>query len=61
VAYDREHAAGRTDDMVILAGQVSGLIRKVLPAGEVVRRVVAEAIARGLPGVLEEPRRRPVG
>ena len=41
---------GRTEEMMILAGQDCGLIREVLPAGEVVRQVVAEAeaVLRGL-------------
>jgi enoyl-[acyl-carrier protein] reductase II len=34
---------GRTDDMEVIAGQDCGLIHEVLPAAEVVRRVVEEA------------------
>jgi NAD(P)H-dependent flavin oxidoreductase YrpB (nitropropane dioxygenase family) len=36
-------AAGRTDDMEVIAGQDCGLIHEVLPAADVVRRIVAEA------------------
>jgi nitronate monooxygenase len=36
-------AEGRADDMLILAGQDSGLIHEILPAAEIVRRVVDEA------------------
>jgi NAD(P)H-dependent flavin oxidoreductase YrpB (nitropropane dioxygenase family) len=36
-------AAGRTEDMEVIAGQDCGLIHEVLPAAEVVRRIVEEA------------------
>jgi NAD(P)H-dependent flavin oxidoreductase YrpB (nitropropane dioxygenase family) len=45
VRWSRAAAAGMTEEMVILAGQDSGLIRDVVPAGAVVRRVVAQAEA----------------
>ncbi|MDQ3703104.1 MAG: nitronate monooxygenase [Chloroflexota bacterium] len=47
IAAQWEEAQARDDveGMVILAGQDCGLIHEVLPAGEVVRRVVAEAEA----------------
>jgi NAD(P)H-dependent flavin oxidoreductase YrpB (nitropropane dioxygenase family) len=41
--WARARAEGRVEDMVILAGQDSGLIHEVLPVAEVVRRIVAEA------------------
>lgn len=43
--WAQARAGDRLDDMVILTGEDSGLIHDVLPAGEVVRRVVAEAEA----------------
>jgi NAD(P)H-dependent flavin oxidoreductase YrpB (nitropropane dioxygenase family) len=50
--WTQARTEGKTDDASILAGEDSGLIDEVLPAGEVVRRVVgtAEEILRGLPG-----------
>jgi NAD(P)H-dependent flavin oxidoreductase YrpB (nitropropane dioxygenase family) len=41
--WSQARQEGDTDAMAILAGEDSGLIHEVLPAGEVVRRVVAEA------------------
>jgi NAD(P)H-dependent flavin oxidoreductase YrpB (nitropropane dioxygenase family) len=43
--WSQAAAAGTVEDMVILAGQDCGLIRDVLPAGEIVRLMVAEAEA----------------
>lgn len=47
-------AEGRIADMMILAGEDSGLIHEVLPAADVVRRIVADAesILRRLPAHL---------
>ncbi|MGH2352086.1 MAG: nitronate monooxygenase, partial [Chloroflexota bacterium] len=52
--WAQARADGRRNEMIILAGQDSGLIHEVLPAGEVVRRIVAEAeaILRRLPASL---------
>jgi NAD(P)H-dependent flavin oxidoreductase YrpB (nitropropane dioxygenase family) len=52
--WARARENGEVDQMILLAGQDSGVIREILPAGEVVRRVVAEAeaILRLLPQVL---------
>jgi enoyl-[acyl-carrier protein] reductase II len=41
--------AGRGDEYLPFAGQSAGLIHEVLPAAEIVRRVVAEAEAVGVP------------
>jgi NAD(P)H-dependent flavin oxidoreductase YrpB (nitropropane dioxygenase family) len=40
---ERARAAGDTEDGVLGTGQVAGLIDRIEPAGDVVRRVVAEA------------------
>ena len=49
--WTKARSEGRTDEAPVLAGEDSGLIHEVLPAGEVVRRVVteAEAVLRALP------------
>jgi NAD(P)H-dependent flavin oxidoreductase YrpB (nitropropane dioxygenase family) len=36
-------AAGRAHELVPFSGQTAGLIHEVLPAGEIVRRLVVEA------------------
>jgi NAD(P)H-dependent flavin oxidoreductase YrpB (nitropropane dioxygenase family) len=36
---------GRLHELVPLAGQTAGAIREILPAGEIVRRMMAEAKA----------------
>jgi enoyl-[acyl-carrier protein] reductase II len=41
--WAQARSEGRTDDMEVIAGQDCGLIHEVLPAAEVVRRIVAEA------------------
>ena len=42
-ALDTARLAGDTDHAVILIGQDAGLIDSVLPAGEVIRKMIAEA------------------
>jgi nitronate monooxygenase len=48
--WARAREEGRTDDMEVIAGQDCALIREVRSAGDVVRRIVAEAeqIVRGV-------------
>ena len=43
--------AGRAHELVRFTGQTAGLVRDVLPAGEIVRRMVAEA-ERALTGAV---------
>jgi enoyl-[acyl-carrier protein] reductase II len=49
-------AAGRGDESLILAGEVSGRIEDLPPVAELIDRIVADAceIARTLPGLVEE-------
>ena len=42
-SWAKARTDGRIEDTAVLAGEDSGLIREVLPAGEVVRRTVEEA------------------
>jgi NAD(P)H-dependent flavin oxidoreductase YrpB (nitropropane dioxygenase family) len=44
---DTPHAGdvGAVDEMALYAGPAAGLVREVLPAGEIVRRIAAEAAA----------------
>ena len=44
VASERGRLMGDVENGVLPAGQSSGLIKEVLPAGEVVRRTVEEAV-----------------
>jgi nitronate monooxygenase len=44
---DTPHAGdlGAVDDMALYAGPAAGLVREILPAGEIVRRIAADAVS----------------